>query len=175
MTASRQSGASKIREILILRKASLLFALLFAVWLVLSGMFSKGYVAFGIFSCCIAVLLYWLLHKDKAPIPALKILAMFSYCAWLIKEIVTSSVNISLKMWQLEPDISPQAEWIPHNLGNDTQIAIFANSITLTPGTVTIGTGEGGLYVHSLTEDSMESLKQGKMLGRVNKLTGEGV
>ncbi len=78
-------------------------------------------------------------------------------------------------MWQLDPEISPQTDWIPSNLKDDIAIAIFANSITLTPGTVTIGTKEGMLHVHALTEDDMQELKNSRLLSRVSRITKSGI
>lgn len=154
----------------------ILFALLLAAWLILSGIFSQAFILLGIFSCLVSVVFYRLAYKsDSSSTKRIEnrvgfLLGMVGYCAWLIKEIAKSSLDVSLKMWQLEPHISPQTSWIPINISNETHMAIFANSITLTPGTVTIGTREGMLHVHSLTEDAMEELKEGEMLRRVNKL-----
>lgn len=101
----------------------------------------------------------------------LRIYRHVAYSLWLLREIAISSLDVSLKMWQLEPDISPQVEFIPTKIKNETQMAIFANSITLTPGTVALDiNGDGEVYVHSLTEESMKMLKKGKLLQKVKNL-----
>lgn len=154
---------------------SILFIILFSTWLLLSGIFTASYITIGFLSCLGIVILYRFIYKDKIHGALRCILGIILYCIWLFKEIAVSSFKISLKMWQLDPEISPQTDWIPSNLKDDIAIAIFANSITLTPGTVTIGTKEGMLHVHALTEDDMQELKNSRLLSRVSRITKSGI
>jgi multicomponent Na+:H+ antiporter subunit E len=150
---------------------TILFLLLFLSWIVFLGVFSTKYLLVGVACCAIALASYRLIYKDKINGMPYVFIRMCGYCIWLIKEIATSSFALSLKMWQLEPEISPKALWITVNLRDDLAMAIFANSITLTPGTVAIGTREGMVYVHCLTEEIMNNFKLGSVLERVYRTT----
>ncbi len=99
-------------------------------------------------------------------------LRLVKYFFWLVVEIVKSSLEVSNKMWQLEPEISPELSWISTNMkGDDIGITLLGTSITLTPGTVTTGVrSDGMVQVHALTKDGMESLRQGKMRDKVSKV-----
>jgi multicomponent Na+:H+ antiporter subunit E len=93
------------------------------------------------------------------------------YLVWLLKEIVVSGVDVSKRMWQIEPEISPSIAWLPTNLIDDLSLTAYGNSITITPGTMTTGiTSEGMVQVHALTEEAMEGLRGGDMAGRVANL-----
>lgn len=140
----------------------------------LSGVFSMLYLSIGALCCLVAVFFYWVIYKDKINGIIISVAHMAIYSLWLIKEIAKSSLHVSLKMWKLDPEISPQVLWIPVNFKDDIAFTIYANSITLTPGTVTIGTNAEMLYVHSLTQEDMDELKSGNMLNRVYKITKFG-
>jgi multicomponent Na+:H+ antiporter subunit E len=114
------------------------------------------------------------MYKERINIFFVLPIRMVGYLLWLIKEITKSSIDISLKMWKLDPEISPEVLWVPVKFKDDVGFAIYANSITLTPGTVTIGTKKGMVYVHSLTEAYMEQLKTGNMVNRVYKIMQSG-
>lgn len=148
-----------------------LFTLLFSTWLLLSGMFSAGFIAMGVISCLAVTILYKIIYKDKIEGVLIISFRTVQYCLWLIKEIAKSSLDVSLKMWQLEPEISPTTQWLDTNFSDEIAITIFANSITLTPGTVTIGTKGGMLHIHSLTENGVTESSESGMLERVKKLT----
>jgi len=148
-----------------------LFFLLFSAWIMLSGIFTVQYLIIGALSSLLALVFCHLIYKDKISGLFFIVVRMAGYLLWLFKEIAKSSFDLSLKMWQLEPEISPQVLWIPVNLRDDVAVAVFANSITLTPGTVTIGTRDGMIYVHSLTEEITNDLKRGVMLDKVYRAT----
>ena len=101
------------------------------------------------------------------------IFKLISYTIWLMKEIIVSSIDVTIKMWQIEPDISPTVGWIETPLTSDAGITIFGNSITLTPGTVAIDAmSDGRMQVHALTKEGMDSLKNSQMLQKVIGVIG---
>jgi multicomponent Na+:H+ antiporter subunit E len=154
----------------------ILLFLLFGTWLVLSGVFSQFFIGLGIFSCLFAVFVAGSMsYKSERQVKILGIIFnLITYSIWLVKEIVISTIDVTVKMWQIEPDISPTIEWIKTPLNSDAGITIFGNSITLTPGTVTVDVmSDGKIQVHSLTKDGMEDLKKGKMLKKVLEVVGE--
>ncbi len=150
----------------------ILFILLFMFWFILSGITSVFFITIGLVSSFIAVLFYKIIYKDKTPNLAKSIFRLFLYSFYLIKEITKSSFNIGLRMWKLEPEISPQIQWIKTDLENNIMLTIFANSITLTPGTVTVDIKDNNsLYVHSLTSEGIQDLETGTMLTKIKKFS----
>lgn len=95
-----------------------------------------------------------------------------SYLAWLEWEIIKSSIDVAMKMWQLEPDISPTVAWISTAQKDDVGLALFANSITLTPGTVSMVVRDDLIQVHALNKEGIDSLHEGVMDKKVLATVG---
>lgn len=83
------------------------------------------------------------------------------YFLWLIKEIVVSSVDVVKIIWSKKPSLDPVFEWIDSEQKNDTSLVIYANSITLTPGTVTVDVANDMLLVYALDQALIDNLKFG--------------
>lgn len=152
-----------------------LFIILLGIWLVLSGMFTPFLIGLGVFSCLASVVIYSLLNKkseNSAKISAISVIfGLFTYSFWLVKEIILASWDVTIKMWQLEPDISPKMDWVNTSLKNDVSMTILGTSITLTPGTVTVDvTEDGSFLVHALNEKGIDDLRAGAMIERVIKV-----
>lgn len=95
------------------------------------------------------------------------------YTLWLLREVIKSSLSITVKIWQIEPEIDPEISWISTSVTGDVGQTILGNSITLTPGTVTTDVREDGLMqVHSLTKEGLDDLRHGYMVNKVKKLLG---
>lgn len=83
------------------------------------------------------------------------------YFIWLIKEIVVSSLGVMKIIWRKNLNLQPVFEWINSKQKNDTNLVIYGNSITLTPGTVTLNISNSMLLVHALEQSSIDNLKFG--------------
>lgn len=150
-----------------------LLLLLFLTWVILSGFFGAFFLVSGIVSCVAAI---WISKK----LGILKCESCRLYCRfrsigylfWLIKEIIKSSWDVSIRMWQAEPKISPRLAWVPTTQKDDVGLTMFANSITLTPGTVTVIVENDQMLVHALCSEGMDSLLEGDMDRRVAKMAG---
>jgi len=153
-----------------------LFVILLVIWLVMSGFFKPFFVILGVLSCLGSVVIYSLLDNKKdgnlEKISALSLVfSLFSYSFWLLKEIILSSWDVTTRIWQLEPDISPKMAWVNTSLKNDVSMTILGNSITLTPGTVTVEVKEDGKFqVHALTKEGIDAVRSGEMAERVIKV-----
>jgi multicomponent Na+:H+ antiporter subunit E len=153
----------------------ILFILLFGTWLILSGVFSVLFIGFGILSCLAATIIFAKINKSTSEGSQLLwlLLKLPLYLIWLIKEIVISSLSVSKKIWQLDPEISPDLVWIPTSFKDDISLTILGNSITLTPGTLTTAVRHDGMIqVHTLTKDGIEGIRTvffGKVMRLVNK------
>ena len=92
------------------------------------------------------------------------------FYAWLIKEIILANLLVVKHIWLGNKTISPTLKIIKGSQKTDIGKVIYANSITLTPGTVTVNL-EGDLFmVHALLRESIEDLEAGEMDRRVTQL-----
>ena len=89
------------------------------------------------------------------------------YFLWLLKEIAKASWTVTKIIWSRDLRISPVVAWIPTKQRTDICRVIYANSITLTPGTITIDLEDKAVLVHALEKSGIEDLRTGEMDGRI--------
>lgn len=140
------------------------------IWLVLSGFFNLFFISLGAISCFLGVYISAKIAKQfgsykNIPKVFFKIILYFF---WLLKEITISSLKVSALIW--DGNISPKSAWIPVTVKDDITTTILANSITLTPGTVTIGVRGGMLYIHAIKEDNIEDIRKGYMNNKIKSV-----
>ncbi|MEA0970324.1 putative MnhE-like Na(+)/H(+) antiporter subunit E [Candidatus Megaera venefica] len=92
------------------------------------------------------------------------------YCLWLLKEIVISALAVSRIAWRKHIILQHSLEPIKTIQTSDVGTLVYANSITLTPGTVTLSVEGKNLLVHALDHDFMTGLQTGEMDKRVKKI-----
>jgi multicomponent Na+:H+ antiporter subunit E len=92
---------------------------------------------------------------------------IFGYWLWLGREIVKWNIDVALHVLSPRLRISPTLVRLKASQQTELCQAIYANSITLTPGTVTIDLKDGSLLVHALSEEAAIDLLQGEMDARV--------
>ena len=88
---------------------------------------------------------------------------------------VLSALTVVRAVWQIKPVISPTLAWVPATQDDELGLTMFANSITLTPGTVSVLVEEQRMLVHALAADGIKELQQGKMDTKVSCVTNEVV
>ena len=153
---------------------------LMVVWLVWSGIYKPLLITFGVISVAITVAIsHYLSVIDDEGQPISLGVRPFWYVPWLLKEIVVSNIDVMKKI--LHPKLNdPEANiisptWIKVSATQCSRLgqSLFANSITLTPGTVSVDVGEDYIWVHALSKDGAESLIDGGEMGTlVCKLEG---
>ncbi len=162
-------------------RAISLCVVLFVFWLLLSGKVhldhsSDRYLSACGLVCCFLVTAYWARHRllDEEGHPVHLTLRALLYLPWLFWQIVLSNWDVLKRVWAPSRPISPCLVWIPYRTRTDLGTVIYANSITLTPGTVTIEVDTKGrrMLVHCLTEAAREDLLKGGMDDQVRKLEG---
>ena len=95
-------------------------------------------------------------------------LSIFSYWRWLMVEIVMSNIDVTKRVWSPDLNIKPTLRRVTATPNTELGRAVYANSITLTPGTTAINfTPEDDILVHALHEDSLLELEAGEMAARV--------
>lgn len=95
---------------------------------------------------------------------------IFSYYLWLAKEILKANITVVKHIWLGNQSISPTLRRIKISQKTDMGKVVYANSITLTPGTVAIDLIDDEIIVHALLKQDIESLLAGEMDRRVSQL-----
>lgn len=151
-----------------MRTVALLIALML-IWLLWSGLYTPLLISLGVASCLLVV---WLARQfqsiDHESVPVHLGLSVLTYWAWLLKEIVVSSIEVSRIILSPKLRIQPQFITVTSRARSDVGQVIFGNSITLTPGTMTTSINESGdVTVHALTQNSANGVLQGPMNQKV--------
>jgi len=99
---------------------------------------------------------------------------MLSYMPWLLWQIVLANIDVAYLVWHPKQNIAPRIIKVPFSMRTSLGTMIYANSITLTPGTITVSVDEtkGEMLVHALSDKAAEGLLSGEMHERVKKLEG---
>ena len=146
---------------------------LFGLWLLLSGIYTPLLIILGIGS---SALVAWIAHRmnvtDHEGFPIHFTWKAITYWPWLFWEIIKANLAVSRVILKKEISIEPTLLRIPANQKSELGQVTYANSITLTPGTVSIAVGEGMIDVHALTQEAADDLKTGRMNERACRLEG---
>ena len=154
----------------------ILAAVLFAFWLLLSGHLEALLIGYGLVSVAIAVVFAWRLDVvDAESFPVTKMVGGITYWPWLIVEIVKSAIDVSKIIVNPRLPISPNLIRVPSHQKSPVGITTYANSITLTPGTISAVVLERRheILVHALTDEGADALEEGEMDRRVTDFEGE--
>ncbi len=159
------------------KSAFVLLLVLALYWLTLSGYFDNTvlFVMGGISVLVVVALTARMKLLDEETVPYSHVKAL-GYYAWLFKEIIKANVSVVKAVLNPDMQISPSVFTVdmPHN--TDIGKTVFANSITLTPGTISVEMQDGKIYVHALLDEltSVEGfnemgLRSGKAVGDLMK------
>lgn len=156
-----------------------IFFILLAIWLVFSGQFDRFHVSLGILSCYLVT--WWssdmlfpkrdvsfgVRWREASRLPG--------YLSWLLYEILVANVHV-LGL-ALHPrgmsDVQPQIVRFETKLKTDFARWVLANSITLTPGTVTVKVDGDDFYVHAISMHAAKGL-EGEMENRIKRIFEPG-
>ena len=148
---------------------------LLAVWVLLSGYIQPLLLGLGAASClAVAWLKVRADRRDGDPVPfALHVHRLPGFLLWLSWEIIKSNVDVSRRILSPSLPIAPAVRWLPANQRTELTRVIYADSITLTPGTLSIDLEDAAVEVHALNEESLDTLERGEMDARVCRLDRE--
>ncbi len=154
----------------------LLSVTLVAAWMLWSWHFEWMLLVSGAVSCLVVVSLSWRMRIiDSEGEPLLQLgLRPLLYIPWLMWQIVRSNIDVARRILSPGVPISPKLIEVPVSQKSDLGTVIFANSITLTPGTISVRIRDGVILVHALSEEAAEELLQGEMGRRVRICEGDG-
>ena len=154
-----------------LRRMLILLLSLVAAWLLWSGLYKPLLLMLGAFSCLLS---FWLVRRMgyfEGELFALRFsLRLFRYWAWLGREIIRSSLEVTRAVLDPKLRISPRVVELKATSDHPFDQVVLGNSITLTPGTLAIDVHEGVIKVHTLTEEGARELLSGEMDRRVSGL-----
>lgn len=146
--------------------------LLAVFWIINSGHFDFLLLSFGVISIIIVIVVNQRMSRvnEEYHPPIILSLRLPLYVAWLAKEIVLANIDVIRCIWQRNPAIEPRVIKVKASQQTDLFKVLYANSITMTPGTVTMEVEGDEFTVHALTRTSREGLESGVMDARVRRL-----
>lgn len=146
----------------------LLLVLLVFTWLFWSGLYKPVLLVLGALSCILTCYLaYRMRYFDDDTYPLRLSAGLLPYIVWIMKEVLHSSLEVSRLVLDPRLPVSSRVVEIDATALQPVDQVILGNSITLTPGTLTLDVHRGIIKVHCLTEDAAEALLSGDMLSRV--------
>ena len=147
------------------------FVVLYAFWLLFSGQYDFFHLSLGfICSLLVTYVSHDLLTQDIAGVGSLgKIWRFVQYVPWLIYQVIVANLHVAYLV--INPKaIDPQVVGFKTKLKSDISLVTLANSITLTPGTITMDIVDGHFYVHALSQKVADDLLTGEMERRVARI-----
>jgi multicomponent Na+:H+ antiporter subunit E len=154
-------------------RIAILAGLLFVFWLALSGHYTPMLIIAGTASallCTGAALRMRIVDEEGVPVSLF--LATITYYPWLANEIAKSALAVTRIILDPRLPISPTMTVVQASQKTTAGVATYANSITLTPGTITVGADGNTLTVHVLVKDGADDLEAGGMDRRVCQFEG---
>ena len=142
-----------------------------AFWLLMSGHYTPLILFLGAIS--VGFVLYLTKRMDSFDEDTFEFKLKrrhFSYWSWLAKEIFKANLDVAKVILAPNMKLSPRMLRVPTSQSSELGTVIYANSITLTPGTVSVDIEGDEIIVHALTQELMDGLTEGDMDKRVNYL-----
>lgn len=147
--------------------------ILFGFWLLLSGFFTPFLISAGVASAVAVVAFGWRMKVvDHEGHPVHLGPRAVTYWPWLFKEIVKSALDVSRIILNPRLPISPTLVRVKPGQRTTVGVVTYANSITLTPGTVSVEVSHDEILVHALTREAADGLASGEMDRRVSEFEG---
>ncbi|OOZ40041.1 Na+/H+ antiporter subunit E [Solemya elarraichensis gill symbiont] len=151
-----------------------LFITLVVIWLLLSGHTNPLLLSLGLAS--ILVTLYIDHRMDVVDKDGQRVkypLRMVTYFPWLVWEMVKTNIAVARMILDPKMPISPNLITVKTSQPGDLGKTIYANSITLTPGTVSMSVDGDEILVHAIDKETADDLMTGEMDRRVSCVVGE--
>lgn len=158
------------------------FAALYGFWIILSGRFETKYLVMG----AVGALLVTYLTQDLAKSegngrrPRERVYSVLGgvwrfifYAFWLLWNVLQSNLQVAYLVLHPKMPIRPGLLRLRTKLRNRTGHIMLANSITLTPGTITVDFDDGTYSVHALIPEAAQSLLEAKMQSKLERIFGE--
>ena len=138
--------------------------ILLALWLLMSGIYKPLVIFFGVASVLLAVFVVRRMDSvdgDHLEV-RLKPIAFLGYIGWLLVEIAKSNWAVTRMILSRSMPMRQHLFRAPYSQSSELGQVVFANSITLTPGTISVEVEEGEFLVHALdyADDTLDGLAE---------------
>ncbi len=145
------------------------FIILFGFWLLLSGHYDLFHISIGLLCC--GLVSYGthdlLFANPRAGDMRVIVKRFIAYIPWLFYQIILSNMHVAKLALGSGDLIDPKIVKFKTKLESDISMVTLANSITLTPGTITVDIRDGVYYVHGVSKQVLEDVMTGEMEDRV--------
>lgn len=146
------------------------FLIMLFFWVVLSGMFDAFHLGLGVV-CCLVVAQFshdLLLFGPDRPPRVRGLLGVIAYLPWLFYQIILANLQVACVVLhpRMLERIDPHVVRFKTRLKRPISKVTFAQSITLTPGTITVSIHDDEFTVYALTREASEALP-GEMEARI--------
>lgn len=142
--------------------------LLFALWLGLSGQINVMLVSVGLVSTLVILYIAYRMDKiDNEIYPAHLTILLLRFWLFLAREVIIANIDVIRRIFKPGKNISPQLFELPLTLEADVSRVIYANAITMTPGTVSANLDKKTITIHTLSIEAAEDLSSGRMASAV--------
>lgn len=159
------------RAVNVAARAAYLGLFLVGLWILLSGRYVALLLALGFVSSALVVaiaLRMYIVDRETHPIHLHPTIVL--YWIWLAWEITKANIDVARRILDPRLPISPNLLRVKATQKSDLGRVSYANSITLTPGTVCVDVQGDTIQVHALTKEAAEALSKGEMDRRVTKI-----
>ncbi|MGB7345929.1 MAG: Na+/H+ antiporter subunit E, partial [Pirellulaceae bacterium] len=136
----------------------------FIVWLVLSEDFDRFHMGLGLMS---ALAVAWFNTERTPTRPTITAIRFVLYIPWLIVQVVKSGIHLSKIILNPSLPISPQLIRFHTDIQNESGIVLLANSITLTPGTITLEVNGQEFVVHAIDAEAAKDITNSQFDQRI--------
>jgi multicomponent Na+:H+ antiporter subunit E len=142
-----------------------------AFWLLLSAHLEPLFLSLGAVSVALVCWLSWRAGLTRRTGVTVRFMVRLPwYVLWLAKEVLVSSARVVRQVWSPHPALAPVVAVTSSAGLSELSQVVYANSITLTPGTLSLDLDEDRIEVHSLVPAGIDELHAGAMLRRVRWL-----
>lgn len=145
-----------------------------AFWLLLSGHYTGLLLSLGALSIALVA---WLAHRmdvvDNEAVPLSASWRLPLYWLWLGKEVLLASFDTIKRIYGGPKALDPALRTIRHNQPSELNTVLYANSITLTPGTMSVRVTDDSILIHTVNAELLDGLEDGEMAQRA-KATQRG-
>jgi len=156
-----------------MRHAIALTVVLAGIWLLWSGHLEALLLGLGALSCIVAVALAARMGiVDDEGVPLTLTGRAARYAPWLLWQIVKANIDVARRILSPRLPVAPRLIRVRTQQRSAVGRALFANSITLTPGTVSVDVDGDTIVVHALTAEAASDVLAGEMNRRVAWVDG---
>lgn len=154
---------------------------LFVFWLLITQNLSVKFLCMGAVGalavawvCMPLFLIQNLSHTKRYFMLDIPLIPLIDYFIWLLKELILANLDVAKTVWKKELPIRPKLIVFHVTFDNPIALSLLANSITLTPGTITLKVNrENEFYIHALTPAAAEGICAGSMAKKIAALFHE--